>query len=83
MTKNRRIVSAVQVCYDLNEANRDREFDGLLAAMKEFDLPEGLLLTNAQEEEIKVDNRKITVKPVWKWLLEKEEQTIEPPSDNL
>ena len=81
-TKNRTIANAVQVCYDLNEANRDREVNGLLAAMKEFDLKEGLLLTNAQDEEIKVDNRKITVKPVWKWLLEKQEQTTEYPSDN-
>ena len=78
LTTNRKIVSAVQVCYDLNEVNRDREFNGLLAAMKDFDLKEGLLLTNAQEEEIKANGKKVTVKPVWKWLLEKEEKAESP-----
>lgn len=75
VSKNRKVLCVVQVCYELNEKNRQRELDGVLAAMKEFDLKEGLLLTNAQEEKIKVNGNKVTVMPVWKWLLEKEEQT--------
>lgn len=39
--------------------------------MEKFKLKEGLLLTNSQEEEIKLARqKKIIVKPVWKWLLE-------------
>jgi predicted AAA+ superfamily ATPase len=75
--KNRQVLCAIQVCYEINEKNRERELNGLLAAMKEYDLKEGLLLTNAQEEEIKVNGRKVTAMPVWKWLIEKQEQTIE------
>ncbi len=80
--KNRQVLCAIQVCYEINEKNRERELNGLLAAMKEYDLKEGLLLTNAQEEEIKVNGRKVTAMPVWKWLIEKHEQTIESPKAN-
>ncbi len=66
---------AIQVTYELNDQNKDREIKGLLEAMKFFKLKEGLLLTYDQEYEIKVKDkdgktRKIIVKPVWKWLLE-------------
>jgi predicted AAA+ superfamily ATPase len=80
--KNRQVLCAIQVCYEINEKNRERELNGLLAAMQEHDLKEGLLLTNAQEEEIKVNGRKVTAMPVWKWLIEKQEQTIESPKAN-
>lgn len=80
--KNRQVLCAIQVCYEINEKNRERELNGLLAAMKEYDLKEGLLLTNAQEEEIKVNGRKVTAIPVWKWLIEKQERTIESPKAN-
>lgn len=80
--KNRQVLCAIQVCYEINEKNRERELNGLLAAMKEYDLKEGLLLTNAQEEEIKVNGRKVTAMPVWKWLIEKHEQTIQSPKAN-
>jgi predicted AAA+ superfamily ATPase len=78
--KNRQVLCAIQVCYEINEKNRERELNGLLAAMKEYDLKEGLLLTNAQEEEIKINGRKVTAMPVWKWLIEKQEQTSESPN---
>ncbi len=69
IVKNKEVKKAVQVCYELNEDNREREIGGLAEAMEKFKLKEGLLLTNSQEEEIKVKGRKIIVKPVWKWLL--------------
>jgi predicted AAA+ superfamily ATPase len=42
--------------------------------MKEFDQKQGILLTIAQEEEIKINDEKaiITVRSIWKWLLEKQ-----------
>lgn len=63
------IRNAIQVCYDLNEDNKKREINGLLGAMKKFKLKEGLILTYAQEDKIKIDNSKIIIKPVWKWLM--------------
>ncbi len=69
--KNKEIKQAIQVCYELNEENSKREIAGLTQAMNTFKLKEGLLLTNSQEEEMKVDGKKIIVKPVWKWLIDK------------
>ena len=69
LVKNKTVTKAVQVCFDLSEDNREREISGLKEAMNKFKLKEGLLLTNNQEEEIKIDNKKIKVMPVWKWLL--------------
>lgn len=66
-----KIVEAIQVCYDLNDENQDREIKGLVEAMEKFKLKEGLILTYDQEDEIVVDRCKIIVKPVWKWLLER------------
>jgi predicted AAA+ superfamily ATPase len=64
-----KIVEALQVCYELDEDNKKREFEGLLEAMKKYKLKEGLLLTNDEEEEIILEGKKIHVIPVWKWLL--------------
>ncbi|MFA5019559.1 MAG: ATP-binding protein [Candidatus Pacearchaeota archaeon] len=70
LVKNKAVINAIQVCYDLNEDNREREISGLKEAMDKFKLNGGLILTNSQEEEIKIESKKIKVIPVWKWLLE-------------
>ncbi len=82
VAKNRQVQGAIQVCYELNEENRERELNGLYAAMKEYGLKQGLLLTNAQDEENNVNGRKVTVMPVWKWLLEKQELINKSPKAN-
>ena len=64
-------LKAVQATYELNDSNRERELKGLLKAMKELGITQGLILTYDQEEEIDSDLGKITVLPVWKWLLMK------------
>jgi predicted AAA+ superfamily ATPase len=69
IVKNKEIKRAIQVCYELNEENREREIAGLTEAMEKFKLKEGWILTYEQEEEIKMNGKKIIVKPVWKWLL--------------
>ncbi|MBU0460313.1 MAG: DUF4143 domain-containing protein [Nanoarchaeota archaeon] len=66
-----RIREAVQVCYQLNNNNKERELNGLLEAMEKFKLKTGLILTNDHEEGIEVGKKRIIVKPVWKWLLSK------------
>ena len=71
-----KIVEAMQICLKLDMYNKEREINGLVEALKEHKLKEGLILTLNQEDEIKIDNtkngtsKKIIVKPVWKWLLE-------------
>jgi uncharacterized protein len=66
------ITSAIQVCYELNGTNREREIGGLVEAMTDLGLEEGIILTYSQDETIPVENsRTITVMPVWRWLLGK------------
>ena len=67
--KGLKIEKAIQVCYDLNEGNKERELSGLMEAMEKFKLEEGLILTYDQEEELKIKDKKIKIIPVWKWLL--------------
>ena len=63
------IKEAVQVCWNLNPTNRERELNGLIEAMDKFKLETGLILTYDQEEEINLNGKKIIVNPVWKWML--------------
>jgi predicted AAA+ superfamily ATPase len=65
-----RIKEVIQVCYDLTEENRDREINGITEAMEEFQLREGLIITGDSEGEEEITGRKISYKPLWKWLLE-------------
>ena len=68
-----KITQVIQCCYELTRDNKEREIEGLTEAMDKFKLKAGLILTYDQEEEMKLKgNRKIVIKPVWKWLLEKE-----------
>jgi predicted AAA+ superfamily ATPase len=64
-----KIKEVIQVCYDFNQDNQDREINGSIEAMEKFKLKEGLILTYNQTDEINVRGVKIKVLPVWKWLL--------------
>jgi len=70
VVENKKVKQAIQVCYNLDEKNKTREYAGLLEAIKKFNLKEGLILTHDQEDELKIEGKKIIIKPVWKWLLE-------------
>jgi predicted AAA+ superfamily ATPase len=65
-----KITGAYQVCYKMDSDNKDREINGLVEAMDELKLKNGFILTYDQEDLIKIDGKKIIIKPVWKWLLE-------------
>jgi len=65
-----KITRAIQVCYDLTEQNKERELNGLLEALSNFKLKEGIILTYNQEDNFEIEGKKIKVIPVWKWLLE-------------
>ena len=60
-----KITEAMQICYDLNENNEEREINGLKEAMRRFKLKKGLLLTFNQRKNI--DG--IEVIPAYEWLL--------------
>lgn len=64
------IVQAIQVCYELNADNQNREINGLLDSMKAFGLVTGRILTFNQEDEIKIDGLQLSILPVWKWMLD-------------
>lgn len=61
-----KITKAIQVCYNLNSENKDREFNGLLEAMDEYNLKEGYLVTNESEDKIKIEDKLIHILPAWK-----------------
>lgn len=66
------ITEAIQVTQSLeNTDTRKRELDGMLDAMKAYKLKEGLILTDDTEDEIEIKDKKIFVRPIWKWLLQK------------
>ena len=65
-----KIVEAYQVCYKIDDFNRERELNGLIEALKKFNLKNGTILTLEQDDEFQIEGRKVFVKPVWKWLIE-------------
>ena len=61
----------LQVSYNLNAPEtRKREMNGLIEAMKELEINDGVIITYDSQEKIKIDNFVITVIPAWKWLLQ-------------
>ncbi len=65
-----KISQAIQVCHTLDNTNRDREVNGLLEALNTFKLKEGLILSFEQTEELTINQKKIKILPVVRWLLE-------------
>jgi predicted AAA+ superfamily ATPase len=68
--KENKIMGVIQVTKLLDNNNEKREIQGLLEAMKKFDLKQGTVITENQEEEKVIDNMRIYVMPAWKWFLE-------------
>jgi hypothetical protein len=65
-----KITGAIQVsAYLEDEDTKNREINGLIEALNKFNLKEGLILTIEKEEELKKDNKKIKIIPVWKWII--------------
>jgi hypothetical protein len=65
---------AIQVCYNINESNIEREIKSFVKVSKILSLDNVLLLTLDQDKTIDFDGLKINVKPVWRWLLETENE---------
>lgn len=65
-----KITEAIQVCYEFNDENREREINGLVDAMKKFKLKEGIIITHEEDKEIIVDKNKVKIISMYRWLLE-------------
>lgn len=70
LVRNKSVERAVQVCYELNNENREREIEGLCEAIKVAKKTMGTIVTMNQEDEFMHNEMKIRVRPLWKWLLE-------------
>lgn len=58
---------AIQVCYEMNGDNQEKEINGLLAALKFFNLSEGIILTVDQTDKILINGYKINVVPAYRF----------------
>jgi uncharacterized protein len=63
-------LSAIQVCYELNIDNQKRELNGLIEGLKKINKTYGIIITHNQEDFFEIENMKITVIPIIKWMQE-------------
>jgi len=67
-----KITTALQVCVSLaDQKTRVREIQGLVDAMIKYNLGHGVIITKETDEEIVIEDKKISVIPAWRFLLEK------------
>jgi len=62
------ITNAIQVCLQLDADNRAREFNGLMDAMKTYNLDEGTIVTLNQKDSFQIENKTIHVVPAFTFL---------------
>ena len=67
--ENDKISMAIQVCVELTEENKKREYEGLVEAMDQYNLKEGFIINEKEEQIEKIKGKKIHIIPLWKWLL--------------
>lgn len=68
--KNNQIIQAIQVTLNLSDKKiKNREIEGLVEAMKTYDLQEGFIITENEQSIIEIEQFKIRTIPIWKWLL--------------
>ena len=63
------MTNLVSNSYKFHLENLPREVNGLVEALRFFDLEEGIIITINQEDEIIQDEKKIHVIPAWKWFM--------------
>ena len=63
------IVEAIQVAYQLEASNYEREFRGLADAMSAYNIKRGLLITYDVVDSIVSENDGVEIIPIWRWLL--------------
>ncbi len=64
------IIQAIQVTTTLSDEQvKNREINGLIEAMDAYNLREGLILTEYEQDTFEINGFLITIIPIWKWLL--------------
>ena len=63
-------LGAIQVCYELNSDNQQRELNGLVEGMKKINVTQGIIITHHQDDFFEIDNMKVKVIPIMDWLKE-------------
>ena len=64
-----KIMEAVQVCFDLNQDNLDRELNGLIDSLKFFNLKQGAIVTLNQKDRFKKESLVVDVTPAHEYLV--------------
>ena len=59
--ENNQLKHIIQVCYQLTDENFEREYEGLIEAMKFFDKKEGIIVTLNQTDTLIKDQFKVSV----------------------
>jgi predicted AAA+ superfamily ATPase len=67
---NNQSIELIQVCYELNIDNKDREINGLLEAMEFFELKEGMIVTFDQQDEFQLNDKVVKVVPAHLFLFQ-------------
>ncbi|MDR2843601.1 MAG: ATP-binding protein [Candidatus Symbiothrix sp.] len=66
--KKGKAVKAVQVCYQIDDLNFEREYNGLLDAMHAFQLKEGVIVSMNQSDEFNKEDCKVKIVPAFEFL---------------
>ncbi|MBI4042553.1 MAG: ATP-binding protein [Deltaproteobacteria bacterium] len=63
----------IQVCWNIeDEKTKKRELGSLVTAMEELHISHAAIITEEREGEILLNQKRVTLIPLWKWLLEDE-----------
>lgn len=63
-----KIIRAIQVCHQITVQNFKREYNGLLEAMKAFNLSEGIIVTTSQADSFEEDGKIIRMIPASQYI---------------
>ena len=64
-----KVLHAIQVCHQITDQNFAREYNGLLEAMRAFNLSEGIIVTTNQTDSFEEDGKHIRLMPANQFLL--------------
>ena len=65
-----KISTAIQVCYDLNKDNVEREVNGLLSALNKFKLKKGVIVTKNKSKKVLIKDKRVYVVDVKQFMKE-------------
>lgn len=65
--EGKKIHTAIQVCWEVNPDNLEREMNGLLEALSYFGLEQGLIITMNQKDEIQKNGKQLKLIPAFEY----------------